>query len=106
MTSLKDLPVRVGKNKYDNWTILSESKEEYTFFHLTSFPSCFLILESVIEPDSDILIRCAEMCKQHTKYKHLKDIYVDYTRCGNVLKGEKVGEIEYKSNRKVNKIKV
>ena len=53
-----------------------------------------------------IIEQVALNCKLNTKYKNLKNIKVDYTLCDNVEKGEFVGELIYKSNRKVLSIKV
>jgi predicted ribosome quality control (RQC) complex YloA/Tae2 family protein len=97
----------VGSNEKENWKILSDSKPHDVFFHLSSFPSCFLIIDNNTEnyPEYDILLYAATICKNNTKYRNLNYITVDYTFCNNVIKGDKVGEIYYKSNKKVLKIK-
>lgn len=95
----------IGKNKQDNWRILNEARDADVFFHLSSFSSCYVILKEEFITDENIQI-CARLCKENTKYKHLNDIMVDMTVCSNVKRGENVGEVYYKSNRKVFKIKV
>jgi hypothetical protein len=112
----------IGKNRKENWKILEDTqkeinkelKEETTnnvfFFHLSSFPSCFVILKSKEKisdhPGIEIIKKASLICLENTKYKNLNNIYVDYTNISNVKKTENVGEIEYISLRKVFKIKV
>jgi predicted ribosome quality control (RQC) complex YloA/Tae2 family protein len=93
----------VGSNAKENWQLLSESVLTDILFHLHSFPSCYVILKNENEafPEMDIIKEAAIICKTNTKYKNLKDIKVDYTFCRNIEKGEKVGELIYKSNKKV-----
>lgn len=96
----------VGKSKEENWKLLDESNPNYLFFHLTSFPSCYVILQTEEKVDNNVIIECASLCLNNTKFRHLKNVYVDYTVVENVKKGDKVGEIWYKSFRKVNKVKI
>ena len=94
----------IGQNSQENWKILSSAKQKYTLFHLSKFPSCYLILQTEDTVNPDILNKCAQLCLQHTKYKNQKNIKVDYTLINNIIKGDIVGEYEYKSNKKVNTI--
>ena len=99
---------RVGENAVENWELLEQSKDNYVFFHLSAFSSCYLILEcyykNICDIPVNIIIKAAEICKSKTKYKNLSNIRVDYTFCSNVKRGEIVGEIVYKSNKKVKNI--
>lgn len=99
---------KLGKNKKENWKILSEAKSTDLFFHLSSFPSGYLIIEcnDEISPPINVLKIAAFICKEGTKYRSLKNVKVDFTTCGNVRKTENVGEIEYINKRKVNQIKI
>ena len=98
---------KIGQNSKENWDILTESEPNYLFLHLSSFPSCFVIVDSCLIMDElELLTQCAKMCKNNTKYKNMKGVYVDCTKCSNVIKGEEEGQIEYKSLRKIMKIKV
>ena len=85
---------------------MEKAKENNLLFHLTSFPSCYVIYESVNGDDInlEIIKECGMLCKNNTKYRNLKNIKVDYTTCSNVIKGDKIGEIIYKKNKKVKKI--
>lgn len=103
---IDNIDCKIGNNKQENWKLLDESRDSNLFFHLSSFPSCYVILECDQYPNDKIINECASYCKNNTKYKNLKDVKVDYCLCSNVIKGENVGEIFYKSNRKVKQIKV
>jgi predicted ribosome quality control (RQC) complex YloA/Tae2 family protein len=66
-----------------------------------------VILEHVLEevPES-VIVECAEICKAGTKYRNLKNLKVDYCQCSNVMKGDVVGEVVFKSNRKVKIVRI
>jgi predicted ribosome quality control (RQC) complex YloA/Tae2 family protein len=97
---------KIGCNAIENWELLEKSNENNLLFHLTSFPSCYVICESMNGDNInlEIIRQCAILCKNNTKYRNLKNIKVDYTTCNNIIKGDKIGEIIYKKNKKVKKI--
>jgi len=103
---IESYTVYVGQTKKENWELLDESNASDIFFHLRSFPSGYVIMKSKEGdvPSQKVLNQCAQLCKQHTKYKRMSSLYVDYTPCDNLIKGNNVGEVIYKSNRKVNKL--
>ena len=104
---IENIVCKIGENSSENWKMFDEAKEEHLFFHLSSFPSCYVILETSFgHVSEDIIKSAATVCLKNTKYRNLKNIKVDYTFCGNVNKGDKVGEIFYKSNKKVKQIKL
>ena len=99
---------KIGQNAQENWVLLEDSSPHHLFFHLTSFPSCYLIFsypedEKITET---IKIELAQLCLMNTKYKKAKNIKVDCTTCKNIKKGGVIGEVVYKSNRKVQVIKI
>lgn len=107
---MKDIDIdgtncKIGENAKENWYLLDNAKDNFLFLHLSSFPSCYVIIEHD-SPNKEIIEKAAILCKNNTKYKNLRDIKVDYTLCSNVIKTDKVGEVIFKSNKKVNKIKV
>lgn len=95
----------VGESAEDNWKMLDNADSNHYFFHLSSFPSPYVIYpkDSITEKE---IKKGAEVCLSHTKFRYLKNIYVDFTQVGNVKKGEIVGEILYRSNRKVRMVKI
>ena len=108
---IENIKCKIGNNAEENWNLLDNASDNHLFFHLSSFPSCFVILE--LDDDIEdffvlnkILEKAAIECKLNTKYKKLINIKVDYCLVSNVTKGEKIGEVYYKSNRKVKNIMV
>lgn len=96
----------LGENKQDNWKLLELTKPNHYFFHLTSFPSPYVILTCEDIPSLNDIITGAQICKKHTKYRNFKNLRVDYCPCSNVTKGYKTGEAIFLSLRKVKNIKV
>lgn len=103
---VKNKTCKLGENAVDNWKLFSKAGNKDIFFHLTSFSSGYVILECDGFVDKDMIKASAEICKAGTKYRNLKDIKVDYCFCCNVIKGEIIGEVIFKSRRKVKHITV
>lgn len=101
--SYENIICKLGQNKKENWNLFEGSNPNYYFFHLSAFPSGYLIAESISLTDKLILF-CAKTCKEHTKYRNIRNIKIDYCTVGNLQKAENVGEIYYISNRKVKQI--
>lgn len=98
----EDTLFKVGNNSAENWELLKEN-ENYMWFHLASFPSCYVIC--CTEDLTDDMIRYgAELCKSNTKYRNLKNLRVNYTPISNLKKGPVEGMVIMKSNRKVKNI--
>jgi predicted ribosome quality control (RQC) complex YloA/Tae2 family protein len=95
---------KLGQNATENWELLDAAKEHHIFFHLASFPSCYVILECDTNVSLEMIQIAANICKNGTKYRNLNFIKVDYCRCDNIYKGDKVGSVHYHSNRKVKQI--
>lgn len=95
----EDTIFKVGKNSKENWELLEES-QEYMWFHLDSFPSCYVICCDE-NPSNECLIYGAQLCKLNTKYRNLKNIKVNYTKLSNLIKGKEEGSVFIKSKRKV-----
>jgi predicted ribosome quality control (RQC) complex YloA/Tae2 family protein len=101
---LNDTIIKVGANADENW-MLVDSNKEYTWLHLNSFPSCHVVIEST-EPTQEEIMFAAQLCKQNTKYRNLRNLKICYTTCGNLKKGVKAGSVIYNSKRKVKYIVV
>ena len=65
----------IGQNSQENWNLLDSCNKinnEYIWFHLNSFPSCYVIMcsplndISCIESKNILLNYGAELCKQNT----------------------------------------
>lgn len=108
---IENIKCKIGNNAQENWNLLEMASDNHLFFHLSSFPSCYVILELEDEIKdffilNKILEKAALECKLNTKYKNLKNIKVDYCLVSNVIKGDILGEVYYKSNRKIKNIMV
>lgn len=88
--------------------MLDRANKKHWFFHLTDFPSCYVILECVREPSSEDKMRCAEICVEHTRQRKSRNVKVDVTPCSNVVRSDQdeVGECDYRSQKKVEVINV
>ena len=104
--NINNIKCNIGTNARENWELLDAAEEHHLFFHLSKFPSCYVILENENNCEIESIKEAAKVCKANTKYRKLPYVKVDYTFCKNVVKGENVGEIFYKSNKKVNNILV
>ena len=62
----------LGENAQDNWNILDKVEPNHYFFHLTSFPSPYVILLCEETPSIEEITIAAQLCKGNTKYRILK----------------------------------
>ncbi len=99
-----DTQIIIGQRDQENWDIINFNSD-YIWLHLNSFPSCHVIIKDN-NPDEEVLNYAANLCKNHTKYKNMKNLYVCYTKCNNLKKGPDVGSVIYKSNKQVKKWKI
>ena len=88
----------LGQNAQENWDLLN-CNDEFLWLHLNSFPSCYVIIEST-DVTQNMVEFAANLCKKNTKYKNVPNIKVCYTKCSNLKKGNEVGSVTFKSNRK------
>ena len=94
-----------GTSAAENWDLLDSAEPEHYFFHLSSFPSGYIILQCGDgKPRPSTIQHCAKLCQEGTKYKKIQNLKVDYCPCSNVIKGESLGEAVYKSNRRVGQV--
>lgn len=90
--------MRIGKNAAENWALL-DLPGEYWWFHLESFKSPYVIVESR-ELSTEALYQAALACKDNSKFRNYKNVYVVYTQIANVRRGDVVGEcIAHKTKR-------
>lgn len=95
---------RIGKSAKENWELIDVAKPNYYWFHLSSFPSAHVILECE-KPTNDMFYQAALLCKQATKYKNVPNIKVSYCKISNLIKGDKIGSVYYKSRKQIREIK-
>ena len=92
----------IGQNSQENWNLFDnyyKINNQYIWFHLNSFPSCYVIMCSSLsdiscnQTKNDLLYYGAQLCKNNTKYKNLKDIKICYTSLKKLKKTNKIGEL-------------
>jgi len=102
----------IGQNAQENWNILDNATKinnNYIWFHLNSFPSCFVIMYSSIEDLrdnslNDYLTYGANLCKQNTKYRNLNDLKICYTSLKKLIKTNKIGEVIVSGKKNIIKL--
>jgi hypothetical protein len=94
--------IKIGGNSTENWTLLDESEgTDCYIFHLSHYPSPYVILTSKEGFfTSSQISHAASECKVNTKQKNMSNIKVDYSERSNVIKGNILGEMIWKSKRK------
>ena len=102
---IDNINYKVGRSAKDNWELLDESKANDFFFHLSSFSSPYVIVETNDLTD-EIIYNASVLCKDFTKYRYMNNLKVDYCLCSNVKKTDNVGEIMYKKKRAVKQFKI
>lgn len=111
-TIYNDIKYVIGQNAKENYNILDQAYKincDYIWFHLNSFPSCFVIMYSTLyelKPNNinDYLNYGAYLCKQNTKYRNLADLKICYTQLKKLKKTNKIGEIIISGKRNIIKL--
>jgi hypothetical protein len=111
-TIYNDIKYVIGQNAKENYNILDQAYKincDYIWFHLNSFPSCFVIMYSTLyelKPNNihDYLTHGANLCKQNTKYRNLADLKICYTQLKKLKKTNKIGEIIISGKRNIIKL--
>ena len=85
--------------------LVSESEPDHTWIHLESFPSGHVIVQCA-EPSNEVLVHAMKTCLDGTKYKNMKNVKVSVTKVSNLKLTNVLGEVEFKSNRKVQSLKI
>ena len=97
--------IKLGENALENTQLIKDALPNYTWIHLKSFPSGHVIIETE-ETTPALLSHAASICLQGTKQKKMKNVVTSVTSISNLYLTDKMGEVEFKSNRKVLSIKI
>jgi predicted ribosome quality control (RQC) complex YloA/Tae2 family protein len=86
-------PIKIGKNSKENDEIITLAKSTDIWFHLDAFPSCHVIIECCDDfpINNAMIIYCANLVKQNTKYRNVPKLKVNYTKIQNIQKTDVIG---------------
>ena len=91
---IKEYTLTVGQNAKENDELITNSNENFIWFHLANLPSCHGILNCTIDKlTSTLIFQCACKIKKNTKYKKNRDIKVNYIELKFIQKTNKLGEV-------------
>ena len=76
--TFNDIDIKVGENAKENWDLAFNSKDEYIWIHLASFPSAHVIIEDNC-PETNIINYAGQLCKNYSKYKNLRNVKISVT---------------------------
>jgi predicted ribosome quality control (RQC) complex YloA/Tae2 family protein len=98
--------VVIGRNKNENWDIISKASQNDIWFHVDSHPSPHVVLSNVLDLDikkipKSIIKECAVLCKEYSKLKNNNKVSIIYTYITNVTKGQEVGSVITKKLEKI-----
>jgi len=102
----------VGQNAQENWNILDQANainSNYIWFHLNSFPSCYVImyatLDFLLDNSCNIYLNYgAQLCKNNSKYRDLNNLKICYTSLKKLKKTQKTGEVIISGKKNIIKI--
>ena len=94
--------IRIGENATDNDQIIKEAHENDVWFHLSSLPSCHVIIScSKKYPLTKQMVNyCASLVKEHGKYKNISKVTISYTEIKNVKRTIIPGQVTIKNKVK------
>ena len=95
---------KIGQNAQENWDLL-DNNANFVWFHLRSFPSCHVVVETE-DITEDVVVEGANLCLKNTKYRNLKNVKVNYTPLKNIKKSDTIGAVHFISNKKVRTITI
>ena len=91
--------IKIGENQEDNSDIIKKSKQNDIWFHLAEFPSCHVIMsaDSKHAITKKMIVYCANLVKENSRYKNLKNLRVNYCQIKNIKKTDTKGKVKIKS---------
>lgn len=99
----KDYFFRLGESAKENHQLIDYADQNDWWFHLDNFPSGHCIVDSV-ELNHQLINYAANIVKENSKYRNLKNIKIVYLQVKNIKKTKNPGEV--KLLKKGNLIKI
>lgn len=88
----KDYILRLGESAKENHGLIDDADQNDWWFHLDSFPSGHCIIDS-IELNNQLINYAANIVKENSKYKNLKNIKIVYLQIKDIKKTKNPGEV-------------
>ena len=88
----------IGENAKDNWDILDKADQNDVWFHLDKFTSPYVIMKSTDTSKINIIYG-ANLCKENSKYKNLKNLKIVYCSIKQLKKTKITGEVDIKGKK-------
>lgn len=94
----QEVEYHVGENEEDNFHVIDSASPDDMWFHIDGYSSGHIIAKiDSMKLDKknlrQIVTQGCVLCKEVSRYTHIKDIGVMYTRIKNVIKTETVGRV-------------
>lgn len=105
---IEDYICFIGRNAKGNDQILRSASQKDLWFHLDNISSPHLILKmsEKIFPSKEILLECAIILKSYkNSISEFQKVNVIYTLVSNIKLTKVLGQVEFKCNTKVSKLK-
>lgn len=86
----------IGENARDNHELFDKMDDNAIWVHLEDYPSAhvyFEIPKDKTVKKSKLLKIAGRIIKQNSKYQHIKNLEICYTRKHNLKKSDKLGEV-------------
>tara|TARA_Y100001970_G_scaffold269017_1_gene360913 strand:+ start:352 stop:669 length:318 start_codon:yes stop_codon:yes gene_type:complete len=95
--------ILIGENSEENDNLIKEKNKKYFWFHLKNGPSPHGIIKTDKPTNKQIYI-CANLVKENSKQKNMKNVYVEYTQLKNIRSTKILGTVILKNSPKYIKI--
>ena len=91
--------ITIGQNAQNNWDIIKQASQNDIWLHIANLPSCHVIIQSPekknLKIPKKVINYAAGKCKEHSKFKNVKNLKCIYTTIKNVKinKLAKIGSV-------------
>ena len=97
---MKGINIKIGSNVSDNDLLFDQAKDDDTWFHIYSFPSAHMWINTKTL-DKNTLYQIALQLKKNSKYKEINSIPIIYTTKTNLTKTSKPGTLFISGKSKI-----
>jgi predicted ribosome quality control (RQC) complex YloA/Tae2 family protein len=94
--------ILVGERSGENEFLVRGENPSHTWLHMEKFPSCHVVIRAD-SPSEECILEAASYCMMFSK-KRSGSVSFLVTKVGNLLPGEREGEVTFSSNRKCRRL--